>query len=182
MESTLVRFTILVENLGLLTATGVQIQDCLPANLNFISADSPAYAMGTCLWTIGTLAASASTTLVISATAISGSSGIVLTNTASLFALNETDTNALNDLSNLMVTPGPLIRVCIERRSSNDLVRLFWPSDASYLYQVETATSLYSGVWNIWSNNIPATPPINEEFTVHTPDVRRYFRLGTRAP
>lgn len=68
------------------TATGVTVSDLLPAGVTFVSAaGSGTYASGTGVWSVGSLAAGASASLTITATA-SGAVGTSITNTAQITA------------------------------------------------------------------------------------------------
>ena len=63
-------YTIKVKNNGPDAATGVEAADQLPASVTYAShnADQGAYISGTGIWTIGTLANGATTTLTITVT------------------------------------------------------------------------------------------------------------------
>ncbi|HEX3529840.1 MAG TPA: IPTL-CTERM sorting domain-containing protein [Thermoanaerobaculia bacterium] len=62
-------FTLTVTNNGPTAATGVAVTDNLPAGLTYVSDDGGgAYSTGTGIWTVGSLAVSASATLHITAT------------------------------------------------------------------------------------------------------------------
>jgi uncharacterized repeat protein (TIGR01451 family) len=65
-----VSFTITVSNAGPNTATGVQVEDLLPAGLSYgnSSASIGAYNSGTGVWTVGNLNSGASATLTLTAT------------------------------------------------------------------------------------------------------------------
>lgn len=61
-------FTIVVANDGTVGTTGIQVKDLLPVGLTFVSDDgSGAYVSSTGIWTVGTLANGASSTLKITA-------------------------------------------------------------------------------------------------------------------
>jgi uncharacterized repeat protein (TIGR01451 family) len=84
-------FTIAVTNVGPSAATNVQVKDLLPTGLTYVSDDGGgAYASGTGVWTVGTVNASATTTLHIAATATSASVNGV-TNTAEVIASDVPD-------------------------------------------------------------------------------------------
>ncbi|MBO9662261.1 DUF11 domain-containing protein, partial [Dokdonella sp.] len=91
-----VSFTITVRNAGPNDATGVVIDDPLPAGLNFVSATATvgSYDAATGMWTLGDLAAAAEATLTIVATV--GMPG-ELTNTATVAASDQHDPNPAND-------------------------------------------------------------------------------------
>jgi uncharacterized repeat protein (TIGR01451 family) len=84
-------FTITVTNAGPNAATGVTVLDQLPAGLTYVSDDSGGfYNTSTGIWTIGTINASASATLNITATATSASINGV-TNTAQIQTSDQFD-------------------------------------------------------------------------------------------
>ena len=71
-----VTFTLTLENLGPTDAQNVVVTDQLPAGLRFVSAaPSGVYNDATGVWTVGTLAATASTVLTITAEVLEPSSG-----------------------------------------------------------------------------------------------------------
>lgn len=98
-------FTIVASNLGPNNATGVVMNDLLPAGLTYVShtASAGTYNPGTGVWTIGSLANGASRTLTITATVTSAGLPSV-TNTATITG-NEYDPSLLNNTSVVTVTP-----------------------------------------------------------------------------
>lgn len=98
-------FTILASNLGPANATGVVMNDLLPAGLTYVShtASSGTYNSGTGAWSIGSLATGASRTLTITATVTSAGLPQV-TNTATITG-NEFDPSLTNNTSVVSVTP-----------------------------------------------------------------------------
>ncbi|HEX8710071.1 MAG TPA: Calx-beta domain-containing protein, partial [Pyrinomonadaceae bacterium] len=89
-----VTFTITVSNNGPYAATGVSVKDQLPVGLTYVSDDSGgAYNSTTGIWTIGTINASGSATLHITATVTSGATSGV-TNTAEVFTSDQFDPNS----------------------------------------------------------------------------------------
>jgi uncharacterized repeat protein (TIGR01451 family) len=95
-------FTLTVTNNGPNNATGVVVNDFLPDGLSYVSDDGGgAYVPGTGLWTVGTLANSASATLHITATVTDTGA---IDNVASIAASTPLDPNAANDTaqSNLL--------------------------------------------------------------------------------
>ena len=97
-------YTITVTNNGLSNATGVVVNDLLPAGLTFDSDDGAgAYDSGTGVWTIGGLANGASVTLEITATVDSGTDGDLISNTASVDG-NQYDNDSANDSDSADIT------------------------------------------------------------------------------
>ncbi|MFO0868385.1 MAG: DUF11 domain-containing protein [Pirellulales bacterium] len=106
-----VTFTVTATNNGPAAATGVTLTDLLPAGLTFVSATpsgSTTFNSATGLWTIGALGNTAgnnSATLTIVATVVASNT---ITNTASLSAVNQFDTNSQNDSDSETLTPNQL--------------------------------------------------------------------------
>ncbi|HND52773.1 MAG TPA: hypothetical protein PLV92_10270, partial [Pirellulaceae bacterium] len=98
-----VNFTITVTNNGPTTATGVQVTDNLPAGLVISGTPVPSTGSFTNgVWTIGTLGTtagqnSATLTLPVQVTALGTAQGGVITNTATISALDQFDTNPNNN-------------------------------------------------------------------------------------
>ena len=107
-----VHYTIAVNNLGPSAATGVTVQDLLPAGMSFVSATSSqgTYVNSTGVWTVGTVSTSTAATLVITATATS--TGTV-TNTATISHSDQFDPNTANNqasaTTNAITTSPPAI-------------------------------------------------------------------------
>ncbi|HUU05986.1 MAG TPA: SBBP repeat-containing protein [Patescibacteria group bacterium] len=95
-------FTVKVTNNGSAAASGLKVTDSLPAGLTYVSstASTGTYISGTGIWDIGALANGATATLTIG---VSGSASGMVTNRASVSALNENDPNAANDSDSVNV-------------------------------------------------------------------------------
>jgi len=117
-----IHYTIAVKDLGPATSTGVVATDTLPTGLTFVSETSTegSYASSTGLWTIGTLAASSTATLNITALVNQSAAGTTITNTAIVGGSTSTiDRNPSNNSSTVSIpvssgggaTPGS-IQVC----------------------------------------------------------------------
>lgn len=100
-----ITFTVTLENLGPDTATGVTIADTLPAGLSFLGATPAAgtsYDPTTGIWTVGTLASAATTTLQIEAEVVAG---VAQTNTATVATANQFDPDPTNNTGSATETP-----------------------------------------------------------------------------
>jgi uncharacterized repeat protein (TIGR01451 family) len=88
-----VTFVITLANSGPVTATNVAVTDQLPAGLSFVSAAATlgSYDDATGVWSVGTLAAGASTILTITATVTAAGS---ITNTAQVSASDQFDSDS----------------------------------------------------------------------------------------
>ena len=100
-------YTISTTNSGPNAATGLEVTDMLPAAVTFQSASSSAgttYTSGTGKWTIGNLSVGSTVTLTLNITVNPGTAGMILTNTANVTALTQSDPNLGNNTSSLTQT------------------------------------------------------------------------------
>jgi uncharacterized repeat protein (TIGR01451 family) len=97
-----VTFTVTLTNNGFSTATNVTVADSLPSGLSFVSAtpSQGTYVGG--VWTVGTVAASATPTLTITATVVSPGAE---TNMATVSHSDQFDPDPGNDTASATVTP-----------------------------------------------------------------------------
>ncbi len=108
-EGTSIVYTLTVTGDLTTGATGVLVNDLLPAGVTYASDDSGgSYNSGTGDWTIGALAANTSATLNIIATVDLGTTGTTISNTANLSS-NEADSNTLNNRATQDITPTPAV-------------------------------------------------------------------------
>ncbi len=104
LQSEQVVFTITVMNNGPSDATGVVVEDQLPAGLNFVSANSTAYDSGTGLWTVGELVSGRSAMLLLTASVDAQGS---LTNTARVHTADQSDDDPGNNQSSITLKVNP---------------------------------------------------------------------------
>ena len=97
-----VTFTVTVHNAGPNAASGVVIDDLLPAGLNYVSssASQGSYDDGAGIWTVGALATNADATLQITASVTLPGD---LTNTATVAASDQHDPNPANNSAGVTV-------------------------------------------------------------------------------
>ena len=98
-ENVNLTYTVNVRNNGPDVATGIQVKDLLSSSLTFVSA-TPAqgtYNAITGIWDVGTLTSGSNRNLTIVAYPETGTSGTAINNTASLFHLDQIDTNNANN-------------------------------------------------------------------------------------
>ena len=104
-----VTFTITITNaIGYSPATGVTVNDVLPAGLTFVSATAGPgtnYNSGTGVWTVGALAAGASKNLTITANVVTGGTK---TNTAIVAAADEPDVGTIHQASASVTPPASI--------------------------------------------------------------------------
>ncbi len=92
-----VQYVISVTNSGPTNASGVVVTDLIPPGLSYQSHSGGSYDDGSGQWTIGGLAHNVSTTLTVTVTIDAGIGYGVVSNTASITAVAETDRIAAND-------------------------------------------------------------------------------------
>lgn len=102
--STNVTFTVDVTNNGPNAATGLIINDTLPAGLTLVSATPTVGTYVGGVWTIGALAVGQAVSLALVATA-TGPVGTARTNTATVVASSPPDPNPANNSASAVVTP-----------------------------------------------------------------------------
>ena len=106
MEGATITYTITVTNNGANDATNVEVEDILPAGITYVS-DTPSqgsYSAG--LWLVGTITAPAgSATLDIVATVNPFTVGSTITNTATITALDQIDSDPVNDSASVDIVP-----------------------------------------------------------------------------
>ena len=106
-------YTITVTNNGLITATGVQVTDVIPAGLTFNSytASQGTYNSATGIWNVGTLASGASAVLQLFVTPTVSVNGTTVINTANSTGQLVTAT--------VVVTATPVANVTLTKTASN---------------------------------------------------------------
>jgi uncharacterized repeat protein (TIGR01451 family) len=100
-----VTFTITVRNNGPAAATGIEVEDDLPDELDFVSSSATqgAYDDGTDIWTVGSLLNGQSATLTIT-TEVTDTNPLPIENTASVVASDLPDTDNTNDSDTVVLT------------------------------------------------------------------------------
>ena len=99
-------FTVTITNRSaVVAATAVAVSDVVPVGFNLGSAvpSVGSYNSGSGLWTVGTLNAGAAATLTLNVTAEAGSGGYWWTNTATITASEQVDTNTANNIAQAVV-------------------------------------------------------------------------------
>jgi uncharacterized repeat protein (TIGR01451 family) len=118
-------YTLLVTNLGPSDATGVTVEDALPAGVTYVSATSSQGTVtesgGTLTATLGNLALGAQATITIAVDVAASARG-TLVNTASVSG-NETETNLENNEDQVSTQINTLIDLVIDKTGSPDPVR-----------------------------------------------------------
>jgi uncharacterized repeat protein (TIGR01451 family) len=98
-----INFTVTAENLGPDNATGVRVEDRLPAGLGYVSASASqgSYVVTTGLWTVGKLANGSSASLTLRARVDTKGT---MTNTATVAGVYENDPDPDNDIASVTVS------------------------------------------------------------------------------
>ena len=113
-EGSTIKYTLTITNSGAIDATNVVLNDLLPSGVTYVSDNgSGAYVSTAGVWTVGTIAASASASLEITATVDAGTAGNHINNTISSVTATETDTTTAGDVltASITVTSTNLITV-----------------------------------------------------------------------
>jgi uncharacterized repeat protein (TIGR01451 family) len=102
----LVEFTVRITSFGPDNATGVVVNDVLPPGLVYEShvVSAGSYNAATGVWTVGNVNVDVNYTLTLRATVAANPPGTVLTNTASITALDQTDPVGGNNSASASVT------------------------------------------------------------------------------
>jgi uncharacterized repeat protein (TIGR01451 family) len=106
-----ISYNIVVSNLSGNTATGIVVTDLLPLGVKVVSATASTgpgtYNSGTGVWTVGSLDKFTRVNLFIEFTVDSGACGTTITNTATLTAVDQEDTNPGNNSSSVDIIVEP---------------------------------------------------------------------------
>ena len=103
-ESDTILYTVVATNHGPDAASGVVVTDLLPIGVTFVSADTLDYNATNGVWSIGGMNAGASTGLTLQATVDMGTSGVVVTNIASLTSVDQADTVGGNNSAQTLIS------------------------------------------------------------------------------
>ena len=92
-------YAVTVLNAGVGGASGIEVSDLLPVGVSYVTAlaNKGSYDQGTGIWTIGDLAEGFQAVLNIQASVDQAAAGATVTNTASISAADQIDTNAGNN-------------------------------------------------------------------------------------
>lgn len=122
----IIEYRVTITNKGPDTATGVQIYDELPTEVQYNSHSNGTYDDGTHLWTIGTLPVSASTTLWINVTVREGTAGLSITNWASVYTADQYDPVTTNNQDNAIIKPTIITLARFEVLSADEQSYVEW--------------------------------------------------------
>ncbi|MEP7284391.1 MAG: hypothetical protein ABI947_01325 [Chloroflexota bacterium] len=106
-EGAQINYTVTVTNNGPQLATGIQITHAQVAGITLVSgsySQGSNYNVGTGVWTVGSLVNGGSATLNLIEIVNSGTGGTTITDSASVTASNQTDTNAGNNSASAPIT------------------------------------------------------------------------------
>jgi uncharacterized repeat protein (TIGR01451 family) len=109
-ENDTIVYTVVVVNNGPANATGVVVNDTLPSGVTYVSDNSGgAYSSGA--WSVGALNNGSSATLIITATVDAGTVNTTITNTATIGASGQTDSNTSNNTASAAITVVPTLSI-----------------------------------------------------------------------
>ena len=118
-ENEVITYTVQAANLGPDTATGITIQDLLPAGLTWIGASNSDYADSNGVWTVGTLSSGGNATLTLTAQVNAATAGLNITNTAALASVHEFDAVAGNNAADSILHV-PLINLGLTKTADQE--------------------------------------------------------------
>ncbi len=104
-EVEIMEYSITITNNGPDTATGVEIEDVLPTQVQYNSHSNGAYDINSSIWTIGTLPVGSATTLWVNCTVREGTKFTYITNWARVHALDQYDPVSTNDQDDAAIYP-----------------------------------------------------------------------------
>ena len=116
-----VKFTVVVTNTGPAEATGIVVSDAIPGNLTMSSHTKTQGTYTGGVWTVGSLAAGSSATLVINCTVGSVSA---ITNTATITALGQVDPFSDNNTDSVTLNLAAVTSMNIALKSGWNLISL----------------------------------------------------------
>jgi len=131
-----ITYTVDVTNTGPSAATGVTINDSIPSGVTLVSASATSGSFVGSTWTVGTVAAGATETLLITVTVDAGTAGSTITNTASVGSVIETDVNPANDSASSTLSV-PAVDVSLSKVVDNTT-----PNEGDTVTFTVTATNL----------------------------------------
>lgn len=168
-------YTIVVTNLGPISASNVRLTNLLAPSVTLQSATVSQGTLDTGVNPItgdlGTVNdnASASVTLTVRPTEVG-----TVTNTASV-ASDLSDSNPANNLSVITTTVWPLPLLSITNLKSNDLLQVSWPAPLSG-FTLQFSTNLSTNIWTT-DNNSRTVNGTNVSVIETNLDTARFFRL-----
>ncbi|MGD9872967.1 MAG: SdrD B-like domain-containing protein [Kiritimatiellia bacterium] len=152
-EGGTVVFTLTATNTTKNPATGVVFADILPVEVAFVSSSSADYDNGTGDWTVGALAAYASTSITITATVDMGTGGLFITNSVSLTDIDQPDTVPSNNSSSASFYV-PLADIGVMKDVSTSLV---YEADSIYYTLVVTNVGPDAATSVVVTDALPAS-------------------------
>ena len=173
-EGGTIHYTVTAEDLGSATSTDVNVTDALPVGLTFVSATSSegSYVSSTGIWNVGSLSASSSATLDITATANTGTAGTTITNTAvGRESVNDHESNTGNNTASVSVAvqslPVSCSAVINDQTFVSDTSNLVDGNPAVFVplpYNPRWTASIPGAAW-IWKTQYIDNPLITESST-----------------
>jgi uncharacterized repeat protein (TIGR01451 family) len=153
VESGLLIYTLSVTNLGPDTATGIEVTDVLPSTIDYFSytAGQGTFDSTTGIWSVGALDSMESTSIAISCVVQTNTSGTSITNTASVSAVDQLDSDSGNDSDSVVVSPTEAL---LDLDKTADTAGPVWPGDTITYTLVVTNRS------GVTQTNVTLTDPM----------------------
>ncbi len=104
-QTAIIDYWVVATNNGPDTATGLELTDVLPADVQYNSHSNGTYNPVSGIWSVGSLAVGASTTLYFNVTVYEGTGGKRITNSAAVTARDLYDPVPSNDVSAVVIVP-----------------------------------------------------------------------------
>ncbi len=152
-ESGRVVYTITLTNQGPDTATGVEVTDVLPFGLVYLShaAGQGAYDNGTGVWSAGSLESMQTAVLILTAVVQTNTVGTSITNTASITAVDQMDSDSGNDSAQVVVTPSEALLA---------ITKTAEPAGPVWAGDVITYTLAVTNRSGVMQTNVTVTDPL----------------------
>jgi uncharacterized repeat protein (TIGR01451 family) len=165
-----ITYTIVVTNNGPATATGLVVQDVLPIGILHYTntATQGTYNSATGLWEVGSLDSGDSATLTINGSISATEPNLDITNTARLFAVDQTDIAPANNESSATITISPPPTDLMIGITANNLTPF---PGSTVTFEVTVAGNLVAPAYNVVVTSL--LPP-GLTFVSATPDQGTY--------
>ncbi|MEM7342920.1 MAG: DNRLRE domain-containing protein [Chloroflexota bacterium] len=117
-------YSITINNLGSLPATGVLVNDTIPISLTYVTYTSSqgSYDNSAGIWNVGTVPSSGSATLTLTTTVNGGTSGATIVNTATISQVDQTAPQTVTHTAQATITVTSEADLSISKQDTSDPV------------------------------------------------------------